>query len=201
MLAQNSYDTICHEHMEYYSLRDIEWMARRVDFKIVDVELNDANGGSFSVTVSKARDSRPEWPGLQGELERERALGLSDLAPYHAFAERTAQSRRQILDFVDKACAEGKTVAALGASTKGNVLLQYCGITSKQIRAIGDVNPDKFGCYTPRTSIPILPEQEVIDSEPDYLIVLPWHFRSTFMKKTLKGKTRLVFPLPELEVL
>lgn len=201
MLAKNSYDTICHEHLEYYSLTQIQWMAQRVDLKIADVELNDANGGSFSVTVCKANSSRPEWPELGKHLAQERALGLDTLTPYQAFAERTQLSRRAILDFVNGAVAKGQTVAALGASTKGNVLLQHCGLGPKQVGVIGEVNPDKFDHFTPGSLIPIRPEQEVIDSEPDYLLVLPWHFRDTFLRKRLKPRTRLVFPLPELEVL
>jgi NDP-4-keto-2,6-dideoxyhexose 3-C-methyltransferase len=201
MLAKNSYDTICHEHLEYYSLTQIHWMAQRVDFKIVDVEFNDANGGSFSVTVSKQSSARPTWSELDAELARERALGLDGLEPYLAFAERTRQSRDAILHFVNDAIAQGKTIAALGASTKGNVLLQYCGLTAEHIHAIGEVNPDKFGGFTPGTLIPIKPERDVLESEPDYLIVLPWHFRDTFLNLPRKGRTRLVFPLPALEVL
>jgi NDP-4-keto-2,6-dideoxyhexose 3-C-methyltransferase len=201
MLAKSSYDTICHEHLEYYSLTQIQWMVQRVALKIVDVEFNDANGGSFSVTVCKAAHALPEWSGLSEQLRQERALGLDSLEPYRAFAERTHASRRAILDFVNTALAAGKTVAALGASTKGNVLLQHCGLTPEQVRVVGEVNPDKFDHFTPGTLIPIRPEQEVIDSEPDYLLVLPWHFRDTFLRKPLKPRTRLVFPLPELEVL
>ena len=98
--------------------------------------------------------------------------------------------------------AAGKTVGALGASTKGNTVLQYCGFGPEDIYAIGEVNEDKVGGFTPRTWIPIVSESDVIAAELDYLIVLPWHFRSTFMRllPKLRGSTRLVFPLPKLEV-
>lgn len=201
MLSKNSYDTICHEHLEYYSLTQIQWMAERSDFRIADVEFNAANGGSFSVSVCKTSCDRPEWPELQSYLERERALGLHTLAPYYEFAERTHNSRKAILDFVNNAVSAGETVAALGASTKGNVLLQHCGLGPDQVHVIGEVNPDKFDAFTPGSLIPIRPEQEVIESAPDYLLVLPWHFRDTFLRKNLKPNTRLVFPLPELEIL
>jgi NDP-4-keto-2,6-dideoxyhexose 3-C-methyltransferase len=159
MLSKNSYDTICHEHLEYYSLTQIQWMAERADFRIADVEFNAANGGSFSVSVCKASSDRPEWPELRSYLEREQELRLNTLAPYYEFAECTQNSRRAIRDFVNGAVASGKTVAALGASTKGNVLLQHCGLGPEQVRVIGEVNPDKFDAFTPGTLIPIRPEQ------------------------------------------
>jgi hypothetical protein len=103
-----------------------------------------------------------------------------------------------LLDFIGTARTEGKTVAALGASTKGNVLLQYCGLTGKDIPYVGEVNSDKFGSYTPGTWIPIIPETELLAMQPHYLIVLPWHFRRFFEENTKYSNSRLVFPLPEL---
>jgi NDP-4-keto-2,6-dideoxyhexose 3-C-methyltransferase len=137
---------------------------------------------------------------LKDVLERERAMGLDGLEVYAAFAERVDRSRQQLRDFLQRAKAEGKTVGALGASTKGNVLLQYCGVTADDLLGVGEVNTDKFGSFTPGTLIPIIPETELIARQPDYLLVLPWHFRDTFLKKVLTGKSRLVFPLPALEV-
>lgn len=196
MLDMNSYDTVCHEHLEYYALRQIKWMADRVGFKILDVEFNDVNGGSFSVTVSKAGGDTGTTPSVQKILDEEREKGLDTLAPYEAFAERVAKTKRDLLKFIDGAHAEGKTVAALGASTKGNVLLQYCGLTKKEITFVGEVNAEKFGRYTPGTWIPIIPEEELLAKNPDYLIVLPWHFRKFFEKNAVFTKRNLVFPLP-----
>jgi NDP-4-keto-2,6-dideoxyhexose 3-C-methyltransferase len=201
MLERNAYDTVCHEHVEYYSLSQIHWMAERTGFKLIDIELNDINGGSSSVMAARADSSYPESPRLAELLERERALGLDGPEVYAAFARRVAQSREQVRTFIEQARGGGKTVAALGASTKGNVLLQYCGLTSRDLLAIGEVNSDKFGSFTPGSLIPILPESDVLAQEPDYLLVLPWHFRETFLQKKLRGKSRVVFPLPELEVI
>lgn len=200
MLETNSYDTVCHEHLEFYALHQIKWMADRVGFKIVDVEFNDVNGGSFSVTVSKSSDSASIAPAILRILAEERAKGLNTLAPYHAFAERTAQSRRDLLSFIKIAHAEGKVVAALGASTKGNVLLQYCGLTEKEILYVGEVNVEKFGCHTPGTWIPIIPEKDLLVMRPDYLLVLPWHFRKFFESSDRLKNFTLVFPLPLLEI-
>ncbi len=199
MLETNSYDTVCHEHLEYYGLKQIKWMTDRVGFTIVDVELNDVNGGSFSVVVQKANGRATPGAAVQRMLGEEREKGLDTLAPYSAFANRATASRAELLDFLRRTRAEGKTVAGLGASTKGNVILQYCGITDQDIGAIGEVNPDKFGCYTPGTRIPIISEEEVLARKPDYLLVLPWHFRRFFEKSPKFSSARLVVPLPRLE--
>ena len=200
MLETNSYDTVCHEHLEFYALRQIQWMAARVGLKIIDVEFNDVNGGSFSVTAARAKGDEAILPAVQEILDREDAAGLHTLAPYQAFAERVAASRDALRAFVAEAKAEGRQVAALGASTKGNVLLQYCGFTDKDIVAVGEVNPDKFGAYTPGTFLPIVPEDDLVAQGIDYLIVLPWHFRGFFENSSIFDDADLVFPLPELSI-
>jgi hypothetical protein len=201
MLETNSYDTVCHEHLEFYALRQIRWMTDRVGFRVVDVELNATNGGSFSVTVAKAAARSDPSSSALRVLETERELGLDTLAPYQAFAERAASSRRELRDFIEATLASGKTVAGLGASTKGNVLLQFCGLTEREICCIGEVNPDKFGSYTPGTLIPIVSEDELFARKPDVLLVLPWHFRSFFKKNPRYRGWQLVVPLPAVESL
>ena len=119
---------------------------------------------------------------------------------YQAFATRVAASRQELREFADRAHREGRTLVALGASTKGNVLLQYCGLDSSAVAVVGEVNPEKYGCYTPGTWIPIRPESEVLASKPDYLVVLPWHFRTFFLGNARFAGMRLLFPLPRLEV-
>lgn len=199
MLDTNSYDTVCHEHLEFYTLRQIQWMAARVGFHIADVEFNDVNGGSFSVTVRKAREQEAVGSAVQAILDKETAQGLDTLAPFHRFAERVAASRTALLDFLDQARAANKTVGAIGASTKGNVLLQYCGLNADLVVAVGEVNPEKYGKYTPGSFLPIIPERDLLERAPDYLIILPWHFRAFFENSdAFRGRT-LVFPLPRIE--
>jgi len=199
MLDMNSFDTACHEHLEYYALKQIKWMADRVGFRIVDLEFNDVNGGSFSITVAKSGSNLPETPLVEATLRAERERGLDTLDPYVAFAGRSADFKREMRAFIETARAGGKTVAALGASTKGNVLLQYCGLTARDITSVGEVNAEKFGAYTPGTLIPIVPEDELLASRPDYLLVLPWHFRSFFVSAPKYEGRTLVFPLPRIE--
>lgn len=200
MLEMNAYDTVCHEHLEYYALRQVKWMTDKVGFRIIDIEFNDINGGSFSVTVAKIASDRPESDEVARVLEQESGMGLDTLAPYKAFAARVAESRHELQSFLTKACSEGLSVSALGASTKGNVLLQYCGLGPADIAAVGEVNQEKYGSFTPGTWIPIVPESEVLALKPYYLIVLPWHFKKFFVSNALFAGTCLVFPLPRLEL-
>lgn len=198
MLSRNSYDTVCHEHLEYYALRQLKWMADRADLKLIDVEFNDINGGSFCVTAARRQSKRSASPAIEQTLQRERGLNLDLLRPYQDFAGRVAQSRQSLRSFLDQARRDGRVVSGIGASTKGNVILQYCGITPADVAQIGEVNEDKFGSYTPGSLIPIVSEAEVLASKPDYLLVLPWHFRA-FFAGLFPGQ-KVVFPLPVLEI-
>ena len=201
MLERNSYDTICHEHLEYYGLAQIVWIAEKSGLKIVDVELNDVNGGSFSIIAAHKSSKHSGLNGAVAELlEKELKAGLNTLAPYEAFHLRTQQSKVLLQEFISKIKAKGERILGIGASTKGNVLLQYCGFTENDIASVGDVNPDKFGSFTPGTCIPIKDEKIVLESSPDYLLVLPWHFRDFFIANPLYKGRKLVFPLPALEI-
>jgi len=201
MLERNAYDTICHEHLEYYGLKQIVWLAERAGLAIVDVEINDVNGGSFSVVAASLRNKHAHSRGIVARmLAHEQAAALSALPPYSAFLRRTEQSRLSLQEFVAKVHRDGARLCGLGASTKGNVVLQYCGFDASDVDVIGDVNPDKFGALTPGTWIPIEDEAKVLASSPDFLLVLPWHFRDFFLSNPILKGRRLVFPLPQLEV-
>lgn len=200
MLKMNSYDTVCHEHLEFYALRPIQWMAERVGLRILDVEFNDVNGGSFSITAAKQLGAEPISPIVQRILDEESAAGLETLVPYREFAARVEQTRLDLREFIRKAQTEGKRVAALGASTKGNVLLQYCGLTEREVACVGEVNPDKFGAFTPGTWLPIVEEARLLEMGFDYLLVLPWHFRGFFEQSAKLKSSQLLFPLPWVDV-
>ncbi len=204
MLRTNSYDTACHEHIEYYALRQLDWMMRRAGLRIIDVELNGTNGGSFAVTVATKRSALPSNTAVIERLRAdEAALGLDTVQPFEEFWHRVIKSRDDLLAFFERARREHKTVLGYGASTKGNVLLQFCNITPELLPCIAEVNEDKFGCFTPGTWIPIVPEQHARDMKPDYFLVLPWHFREAVIKREAAfraGGGKLVFPLPSLDI-
>ncbi|HKQ97912.1 MAG TPA: class I SAM-dependent methyltransferase [Candidatus Polarisedimenticolia bacterium] len=204
MLAMNAYDTVCHEHLEYYGMSQIRWMMERAGLVILDVEFNAVNGGSFSIVAAKRGEPDLDARGrIAGVLQRETDLGLDTPAPYAAFAERVARHRDELRAYLRGARAEGRRVLGYGASTKGNVLLQYCGVGAEDLACIAEVNTDKFGRFTPGTRIPIVSEDEARALKPDLFLVLPWHFRDNILERErawLAGGGRLLFPLPRLEV-
>lgn len=203
MLEMNAYDTVCHEHLEYYGLTQIKWMTDKAGLAIVDVELNPVNGGSFSISVAKKGSplAKKASPNVERLLASEKSLATAK--PYDEFRDRVAKHRDALRDFFAGARKAGKKVLGYGASTKGNVILQYCGIGPADMECIGEVNEDKFGCVTPGSHIPIVPEAEARAKKPDYLLVLPWHFKDFIVAKEAayrKNGGKLVFPLPGLEV-
>jgi NDP-4-keto-2,6-dideoxyhexose 3-C-methyltransferase len=202
MLRTNSFDTICQEHLEFYAFRQIEWIVREAGLKVLDVEFNDINGGSFSIRAAKqASILEPNEAGLDAIRAEERQLGLDGPAIYEQFKAQVEIEKSALLSFLADCRKAGKRVCGLGASTKGNVLLQYYGITPDLLEQIAEVNEDKFGCFTPGTNIPLVDEKQVLASNPDYLLVLPWHFRGFFeAHPAMKGR-KLVFPLPRFEVI
>ena len=199
MLETNSFDTVCHEHLEYYALEQIIWMANKANLKIVDVELNDVNGGSFSFVAQKKTGNMEISSSVTDLIEKENKLKLNTLEPYKSFAKNAETTKENLVSFLNNAKKQGLKVFALGASTKGNVLLQYCNLNSELIEAVGEVNEYKFGSYTPGTLIPIIDEAEVFEKNPDICIVLPWHFKNFFNNEERYKNLRLVYPLPSLE--
>lgn len=204
MLEMNAYDTVCHEHLEYYSLKQIKWMTDRVGFKIIDVEFNNINGGSFSVTVAKSNSSYNENVSMVGKiLLEENNKGLDKVKLYKDFERRVYRQRDDLILFIQKMKSENKKVFGYGASTKGNVILQFCRLTEKDIHFIAEVNQDKFGCFTPGTFIPIIPEERARSMKPDYFMVLPWHFKDNIINREqnyLMSGGKLFFPLPQAEI-
>lgn len=204
MLEMNAYDTVCHEHLEYYGLKQIKWMADKAGFKILDVEFNAINGGSFSVMVGNKTSSYKENVSRAEDVLRDESRKeLHTLKPYEAFKQRVNKHKDDLMAFIKKTKTDGKTIYGYGASTKGNVILQFCNITTSDIPLIAEVNKDKFGCFTPGTGIPIVSEEEARAKKPDYFMVLPWHFKENIVsheQKYLTSGGKLFFPLPSLEV-
>ena len=204
MLQENAFDTICHEHLEYYGLAQIEFIARQNGLRVFDVALNRINGGSFRVHLCHDRGpfaTRTETLESLRRLERE--MAMDGPGPYATFRDRVARIRDDVRILVVGEAARGKTIYAYGASTKGNVLLQYCGLDHRVIAAAADRNPSKWGARTPLTGIPIVSEHQARAARPDYFLVLPWHFRDEFVAREadfLARGGRFIFPLPTVEV-
>ena len=136
-------------------------------------------------------------------LQQEVEMGLNTEAPYAAFKERVFKQRKNLVNLITALVADGKKVFGYGASTKGNVLLQFCGFTPAQIPYIAEVNEQKFGAYTPGTLIPIISEKEAKAMKPDYFLVLPWHFKHSILEREseyMEQGGKFIFPLPEIEI-
>lgn len=204
MLDAGAFDVVCHEHLEYYALAQIEWLAERAGLRVLSAEITDVYGGSLCVVLARDTSTRPaDEAGLDRIRAREAAAGLGTPAPFEAFARDTERARDQLVDFLDRSRAAGKVTLGYGASTKGNVILQYCGLTQADLPCIGEVSTQKAGCFTPGTRIPIVSEEEAKGRHPDQLLVLPWIYRDGFVdreREFVAGGGRLVFPLPSLEV-
>jgi NDP-4-keto-2,6-dideoxyhexose 3-C-methyltransferase len=204
MLRMNSFDTICHEHLEYYAFHQIDWMLRRNNLQVIDIEFNEINGGSFKLYVAH-KDSviKPNTVALQSVIAEERELRLDTAEPYAGFCARVEAIRTKLYGLLTAENKRGKKIFVYGASTKGNVLLQYFNIDASLITAAAERNPEKWGSRTPGTNIPIISEEEARKQHPDYFLPLPWHFRKEFIEREsrfLQEGGKFIFPLPDVEI-
>jgi C-methyltransferase C-terminal domain len=209
MLKTNELGNICHEHLEYYSLHSLEYLLDIHGFEIVDIEMNDINGGSLRAYI-RNRKADPELFGdstyralaqerVKKIREEEQKMGLTERQPYEEFAMRVERIKNDTNSFIADICDRGKTVYVYGASTKGNTVLQYFGLDSERIVAAAERNPDKFGRVTVGSNIPIVSEADARDAKPDYFLILPWHFLDEFMRREhdyLVAGGRFIVPFP-----
>jgi SAM-dependent methyltransferase len=207
MLENNSYDTICHEHLEYYSLAVLERIARDAGLRVFRVALNDINGGSIRCSIAHASSARRGTPDEHHILSQRRQiefeLELDTDDPYRAFQRSIERHREDLGGLVRKLKREGQRIHIYGASTKGNTILQWCGIDNSMIECAADRSPAKHGAKTLGTDIPIVSEEESRAMQPDYYLVLPWHFRAEFLEREtamLERGCGLIFPLPKIEI-
>lgn len=204
MIETLNFDTVCQEHIEYYSLTSINYILNKANLKIIDIEFNDINGGSIAVTASKKTSSYTASKYVDYILLKEKKEGYANGDALLDFQTKVDTHKNDIIELLMLLKKEGKTIVGYGASTKGNVLLQYCGIDSKILDCIVEVNEEKFGCYTPGTKIPIVSDEYLLTNQPDYCFVLPWHFKSNILtreKEYRKLGGKFIFPMPSLIVI
>ncbi|HUI22209.1 MAG TPA: class I SAM-dependent methyltransferase [Methylocella sp.] len=207
MLLQNSFDTICHEHLEYYSLAVLESIATRVDMRIFKVGISDINGGSIRCYACRASNNQYGSAADRAFMHRLRIrefeMELDTDRPYKEFQARIGRLKDELNSLLFNARARGERIHIYGASTKGNVLLQWYGINRVLVDCAADRNPQKAGSKTLGTNIPIVSEEESRKAKPDYYLVLPWHFKREFLERereTILAGTKMIFPLPHIEV-
>lgn len=208
MLKMNSYDTICHEHLEYYSLAVLEYILKQADLKIVDAVLNDINGGSIRCYATHldnfAFKKQEAVTRIKLLRQAEFDMELDTDKPYKNFQDRINVHKEQLVSLLKMLKKEGHSIHIYGASTKGNTILQWCGIDNRIIDVAAERNPDKYGAYTLGTDIPIVSEADSRAMKPDYYLVLPWHFKEEFLKREeeiLQRGVGLIFPLPNVEII
>jgi hypothetical protein len=208
MISKNSYDTICHEHLEYYSLKSLKYLFDEVGFKIIEIDFNDVNGGSVAITLAKKTSNiyKEKKEKISKILNIEKKYGLYNLKTYRKFYNIIKQQSKELFIFLSKLKNSKKLVLGYGASTKGNIILNYSNINSNLIPYIAEVNPFKFNKSVPGDKIKIISEAKARKLNPDYFLVLPWHFKNFIIKKEINiyknssKKPHLIFPLPKLHI-
>jgi hypothetical protein len=204
MLKTNSIDTICHEHLEYYSLHQIKEIADRADLKIIDVKFNNCNGGSFRVYFAKKTSTlyNENIELITTILHEEIEMGLLEDTVFEKFMIDCDMEVNRLKDFVDVVNKNGKKMYVYGASTKGNCLLQYANLGESEMKYAVERNPKKIGKMT-NTGIEIIGEETMRENPPDYLLVLPWHFREEILireSEFLKKGGQIIFPFPYFDI-
>ena len=205
MLETNMYDNVVHEHAGYYAARHMQWIMERAGLEVFDVTLNDVYGGSFRTFVKRAGNPRyAATDRLTALLDYEDELGLFEPATYTDFQRRIEATRTALVARCTEIVDRGEKIWVYGASTKGNTILQFCGLGSRELVAAADANPFKIGKYIVGADVPILSEDEMRVAHPAWLLALPYSFVDAFMEREcdlVAGGTRFIVPLPEVRTL
>lgn len=209
-LERNAFDGICHEHLEYYTMKSLENLLHRHGLEIFDVQMREEiNEGSVRFYISKKVPSAAKLKTTEANIRvselraSEERMGLQELSTYEDLVQRIESARKSTLDFLKQEKAKGKKIHGYAASTKGNTTLQYYGINSGLVESIADRNPVKWGKYTVSSGIPVISEEDSRAQKPDYYFVLAWHFLPEFIereKKFLEGGGKFIVPMPEFRV-
>ena len=199
LLSNLTYDQICHEHVAYYTLTTFNKIIKKNGLKILDISFNEINGGSIEIICSRTNSKlKANKQKISNALNKEKKINKK---AYIRFNKRIENTKKTINLFLNKFKKE--KIIGYGASTKGNIVLNHCGISSKQLKLICDANPEKYGKYTPGSNIKIISKEAMRKLKPDYLFVLIWSFRSEVIKqeeKYIKNGGKLIFHLPKFHI-
>jgi SAM-dependent methyltransferase len=206
MLRMNMFDNICHEHLCYYHLAPLEALFRRHGLKLVDIEMNYVNGSSYRLYIRKEQGPAPD-KAARARIAKIRFdefnYAMDTDAPFQTFKDNIERNKRDLLAFLEQAKQQGKKVVAYGASTKGNVLLQYCGITPALVPYAADRNPMKWGCKTLGSDLAIISEEDARAMQPDYFLVLPYHFLDEMLVRErafIERGGKFIVPVPTVKL-
>ena len=203
IFKNNIFDTFCHEHLEYYSSKVIIDMVKKHNLRVFDHKFNNINGGSSQYYICHEDSKYKLKKSVSEVLKMEKKFNLEKINTFKKFYNSIHKIKKTLLKKINSILKSNKIIHGYGASTKGNVLLQYFGINKNQINLIADRNPLKFNKYTPGTNIKIVSEKISRKLKPDYYLVLPWHFEKEILlreKEIIKKGTKFIFPLPKLKI-
>ena len=205
IIENKMFDTICHEHLEYYSSKVIINLCKRNGLRVFDIKKNDINGSSKQYFICHIQSKyKNNQNVINKTLNSEKKLRLSEPQTFKLFIKSINNSKKKLVNFLKKMKKLGKTVHGYGASTKGNVLLQYYKIDNQMIDCIAERNKNKYNLHTPGTNIKIKSEILSRFDNPDFYLVLPWHFKKEILvreKNIRKKGTKFIFPLPNLKII
>jgi hypothetical protein len=205
MLENNSFDNIVHEHLEYYSLRSLEYLLSKYNLQVFDLEINDVNGGSIRTFIKHKECNNFIISKIVNDVRcNENELGLDRLEPYLNFVNRIIRLNDETCNFITKEVESGKSIYVYGASTRGNALLQFYGLNKDLIKAAADRNPVKWGKKIVGSEIPIISEEQARKDNPDYFLILPWYFLDEFKEREkgyLKKGGKFLVPLPKFQII
>jgi 2-polyprenyl-3-methyl-5-hydroxy-6-metoxy-1,4-benzoquinol methylase len=205
LMEGNQFDTIYHEHFSYFSFLTAAKIMARFGLAVFDVEELSTHGGSLRVYVRHEQDNSHAVTERVGELlDREEKAGFTRLETYFSFNEKVKETKRKILSFLVDAKRAGRSIAGYGAPGKGNTLLNYCAIRTDFLDYTVDRNPYKHGKFLPGTRIPIFPPEKIRETQPDYVLVLPWNLKNEIQQQLSYIREwggKFVVPIPQVEVL
>lgn len=203
MINKDAFDSVCHEHLLYLSLTGLKYLAKKSGLTIIDVETNEVNGGSIRVYLKKINNViNIKNEKIETLLSREQFYSNFLEQIWKNFEAKLLANQKRIKEMILKVQKDGLRVCGLGASTKGNIIINAFGLTKNDISFIGEINESKFGCETPGTKIPIVPESQIFELEDSIgmIIILPWHFKETFdsKKKYKQIRHKFVYPIGDV---
>jgi hypothetical protein len=204
LIAENQFDTIYHEHFSYFSFINVKKVFAERGLIIFDVEELPTHGGSLRIYARNAEDNtKAVSQRVLDLLEREVDAGFTELSYYLSFGDRVKKTKRNILDFMIRAKEKNETIVGYGAPAKGNTLLNYCGISTDFIEYTVDLNPYKQGRFLPGSHIPIYSPEKVVETKPDYLLILPWNLKDEIIQQMYFVRDwgcKFLLLIPQVEV-